>query len=136
MWFVSKCEHLTVTSTVTIGSEMIGGTIRIEGEDATYLFLTVAVGSKEVTRKTTFDDLYLSAQNLYHGEKGLYPVIDARTDNEHLSTFRQCLFQLTDYFWPQQMTMVAGEVLAKGVEGFDGHPLEEMSKHFLLGFPV
>ena len=88
MCFVGEGQELTVTTTVTKGGEMISRTIGIEGEDTTHLLLTIAVGSKEAACETAVDNLYLSAKNLYHREKRLYPVIDARTDNKHLSTFR------------------------------------------------
>ena len=34
------------------------------------------------------------------------------------------------------MAVSAGEILTKGVEGLDCHPLEEPGEHTLLGFPI
>ena len=61
MCFVGEGQELTVTTTVTIGGKMIGVTVGMEGEDATDLRLTLAVGGEEAAREATTDDLYLSA---------------------------------------------------------------------------
>ena len=91
MCLVSKCEHLTIASTVAKGCEMISRTVRMEGKDTTHFLLAVTIGSEETTCQTTIDNLYLSAHNLYLGKERLYPVVDARADNEHLSALRQSL---------------------------------------------
>ena len=64
MCFVGKGEHLTVATTVAIGSQMIAGTVRIKRKDATHLFLTIAVGSEETTRQTAVDNLYLRSNHM------------------------------------------------------------------------
>jgi len=134
--FVSESEEFAVATTVAKGGEIVGRTVRMEGKDATHLFLAVAVGGEETACEAAVDDLYLSAKNLYLGEKRLYPVVDARTHNEHLCAFRQGLLQLKDNVLSQQMTMGTGEVLTKGIKFVDSHPLEKMGKHLLLDLPV
>ena len=59
MCFVGKGEHLTVATTVAIGSKMILRTVRIKGKDTVHLLLAVAVGSEEAPRQAAFDNLYL-----------------------------------------------------------------------------
>ena len=63
MGFIGKSEKLAIATTVTIGGEMIGRTVRMEGKDATHLLLTVTVGGEETACKRAIDDLYLSAKD-------------------------------------------------------------------------
>ena len=80
--------------------------------------------------------LYLSADNGKGGEKRLHPVADAGTDDKHLRTFCLCLFQQTNHLWSQQMARTISEVLAKAIEIFDGHPLEEPREHALFRLSI
>ena len=61
MGFVSEGEELAVASTVAVCGETVGGTLGMEGEDATDFFLTVAVGGEEMASEATVDDFDLSA---------------------------------------------------------------------------
>ena len=60
---VGKGKELAVASAVAKGSEMIIGTVGIEGEQTVYLLLTIAVAGKETTCKATFGHLYLRAEH-------------------------------------------------------------------------
>ncbi len=98
MGFVGEGEEFAVTTTVAVGCEMVGGTVGMEGEDATDFFLAVAVGGKETAGEATVDDLDLSAEDVEGGwwmvegrEEGLHPIVDAGADNEHFGAFGECL---------------------------------------------
>ena len=67
MGFVSEGEEFAVATTVAIGGETVGGTVGIEGEDATDLLLTVAVGGEETAGEATVDDLDLCAEKVEGG---------------------------------------------------------------------
>ena len=98
MGFVGEGEEFAVATTVAIGGETVGGTVGIEGEDATDLLLTVAVGGEETAGEATVDDLDLCAKKVEGGglkvkggEEGLYPVVDAGADDKHIGAFGEGL---------------------------------------------
>ena len=59
MGFVGEGEEFAVASAVAVSSKTVGRTVGMEGEDATDLFLTVAVGGEETASETTVDDFNL-----------------------------------------------------------------------------
>ena len=83
MGFVSEGEEFAVATTVAVCGETVGGTVGMEGEDATDFFLTVAVGGEETAGEATVDDFDLRAQDSDGREEGLHPVVDAGADDEH-----------------------------------------------------
>lgn len=87
MSFIGKSKKFAIATTVTISGEMINRAVRMEGKDTTHFLLTVAVGGEETSCKTAIDDLYLSAKDGDRREKGLYPVVDAGTDDEYFRFF-------------------------------------------------
>ena len=47
--FVGEGEHLAITTTVTVGNEVIVRTIWVKGKDTAHLLLTIAIGRKKAT---------------------------------------------------------------------------------------
>ena len=115
---------------------MVGAAIGIEGEDAVYFFLSVAVLGEETACETAIDDFYLRAQDIGIREEWLHPVVDAGTDDKHLGSLGLCLLERSDALWPQQMTIVVGKVLTEGIEGFQVDAFKEIGEDALLGLPV
>ena len=96
--FVCKGQHLLVATTVAIGCQMVRLTVRIARKDTVNLLLSVAIPGEETSCQSAIDDLYLRAQHLHGGEKGLHPVVDGCADNQHFRPFclglLQCLHSL------------------------------------------
>lgn len=115
---------------------MVGAAIGIEGEDAVYFFLSVAVLGEETACETAIDDFYLRAQDIGIREEWLHPVVDAGTHDEHLGSLGLCLLERLDALWPQQMTIVVGKVLTEGIEGFQVDAFKEIGEDMLLRLPV
>ena len=98
MGFVGEGEEFAVASTVAISGEMIGRAVWIEGEDATDLFLAVAVGREETAGEATVDDFDLSAENVECGmwnvecgKERSHPVVDAGADDKYFGAFGEGL---------------------------------------------
>jgi hypothetical protein len=59
--FVCKGQEFTVATAVAIGSKVVGGTVWMEGKDATHFLRPIAVGGEEAACEPAVDNLYLSA---------------------------------------------------------------------------
>ena len=83
MSFVCEGKHLTVTTAVAIGSEVIPGTVRMKCKDTAHFFLAVTVGGEETAGKPSVNNFYLSAHYGDRRKERLHPVVDAGTDDEY-----------------------------------------------------
>ena len=96
--FVGEGEEFAVATTVAVCGETVGGTVGMEGDDATDLFLAVAVGREETAGEATVDDFDLSAENVECGmwnvecgKERSHPVVDAGADDKYFGAFGEGL---------------------------------------------
>ena len=64
MGLIGKSQQLFVATAIAIGRQMIFVTIRIKGEDTTYLLLAITVGCQETASEPSVGHLYLGTNHL------------------------------------------------------------------------
>ena len=133
---VGEDEELFVAAAVAIGGEVVGAAVGIEGEDAVYLLLTIAVLREESAREAAVAHFYLGAKDGDLGEERLHPVVDRSADDEHQGSLGLCLCHEPETLGAKQLAVVGGKLAAEGVEGLEREALEEIGKDVLLGLPV
>ena len=136
MSLIGKSQQLLVATAIAIGYQIIRTAIRIKLKDATDLLLTITVGCQEPARETVIAHLYLSADNRHITEERLYPVVDARADNQHIVTSSLCLQQGFDALNTQEITVIIRKLTTEGIEGLERRPLKEIGEDMLFGLPI
>ena len=136
MGLVGEGEEFLVAATVAVGGEVVGAAIGIEGQDAVYLFLTIAVVGEETACKAAVDNLYLGAEDGNLRAERLHPVVDAGADDDDIGTLCLSIGNGLKPLGPQQLAIVSGKTLTKGIEVSETHVAEEIGKDLLLGLPI